>query len=92
MSTDTVDLSQLVINAVAPRAILIELSTIGLHARATETARHDFSRPRMLGELGAMAIHALVRTIGLKWSVRQQWDEWAQCSEGTYILRTNITD
>ena len=30
--------------------------------------------------------------VRLKWSVRPQWDEWAQYSEGTYILRTNITD
>jgi transposase len=30
--------------------------------------------------------------VSLKWSVRPQWDEWAQSSEGTYILRTNITD
>ena len=28
----------------------------------------------------------------LQWSVRKQWEEWAQYSEGTYILRTNITD
>jgi transposase len=27
----------------------------------------------------------------LKWSVRTQWDQWAQYAEGTYILRTNIT-
>ena len=30
--------------------------------------------------------------VSLTWSVRPQWDEWAQSSEGTYILRTNITD
>ena len=28
----------------------------------------------------------------MEWSVRKQWEEWAQYSEGTYILRTNITD
>lgn len=28
----------------------------------------------------------------LKWSVHPQWDQWAQHAEGTYILRTNITD
>ncbi len=28
----------------------------------------------------------------LTWIVHPQWDEWAQHSEGTYILRTNITD
>lgn len=31
-------------------------------------------------------------SVRLKWSVRKQWQEWAQYSEGTYILRTNITD
>ena len=30
--------------------------------------------------------------VRLQCSVRRQWDEWAQYSEGTYILRTNITD
>ena len=29
--------------------------------------------------------------VRLDWGVRRQWDEWAQYSEGTYILRTNIT-
>jgi hypothetical protein len=28
----------------------------------------------------------------LSWSVRSQWDEWAQVSEGCYVLRTNVTD
>ena len=30
--------------------------------------------------------------VRLQWSGRKQWEEWAQYSEGTYILRTNITD
>jgi transposase len=30
--------------------------------------------------------------VRLEWSVRKQWEEWAQYSEGTYILRTNIPD
>jgi transposase len=30
--------------------------------------------------------------VRLQWSVRKQWEEWAQYSEGSYILRTNITD
>jgi transposase len=30
--------------------------------------------------------------VRLEWSVRKQWEEWAQYSEGSYILRTNITD
>jgi transposase len=28
----------------------------------------------------------------LSWSIRAQWDEWAQASEGCYVLRTNVTD
>ena len=30
--------------------------------------------------------------VRLQWSVRKQWEQWAQYSEGTYVLRTNITD
>jgi transposase len=28
----------------------------------------------------------------LRWSARAEWDEWARNTEGTYILRTNVTD
>jgi len=28
----------------------------------------------------------------LEWSVQTEWDEWAQYSEGSYVLRTNILD
>lgn len=28
----------------------------------------------------------------LDWTVRQDWDQWAQHSEGSYVLRTNIAD
>ena len=28
----------------------------------------------------------------LVWSARPEWDEWAQYSEGAYVLRTNVTD
>jgi transposase len=31
-------------------------------------------------------------TLRLDWSVRSDWDEWAQYSEGSYVLRTNIID
>jgi transposase len=30
--------------------------------------------------------------VKLKWTTRPEWDEWAQLSEGTYILRTNVHD
>ena len=28
----------------------------------------------------------------LKWSLKKEWSEWAQLTEGTYILRSNVTD
>jgi transposase len=28
----------------------------------------------------------------LVWSARPEWDEWARHSEGTYVLRTNVSD
>ena len=28
----------------------------------------------------------------LDWQVRAEWDEWAQTSEGCYVLRTNVND
>jgi transposase len=28
--------------------------------------------------------------VKLTWSVSSEWDEWAQCSEGCYVLRTNV--
>ena len=28
--------------------------------------------------------------VKLKWSTRQEWEDWAKLSEGTYILRSNI--
>lgn len=30
--------------------------------------------------------------VSLKWQVHPEWDEWANLSEGTYILRTNVHD
>jgi transposase len=31
-------------------------------------------------------------TLCLEWSARPEWEEWAQHSEGCYVLRTNISD
>ena len=28
----------------------------------------------------------------LEWSAQPEWDEWARHSEGSYVLRTNVTD
>jgi transposase len=33
-----------------------------------------------------------VSGLRLHWSVKPEWDEWARHSEGTYVLRTNVTD
>ena len=30
--------------------------------------------------------------VGLRWSARPEWDDWARHSEGCYLLRTNISD
>jgi transposase len=30
--------------------------------------------------------------VKIKWSSRQEWEDWAKLSEGTYILRSNIHD
>jgi len=30
--------------------------------------------------------------VRLHWSIKPQWDEWAQHDEGCYVLRTNIVD
>lgn len=30
--------------------------------------------------------------VGLVWTVRPEWDDWARHSEGCYVLRTNISD
>jgi transposase len=35
---------------------------------------------------------ARASTLRLVWSARPEWDEWARHSEGTYILRTNVSD
>ena len=34
----------------------------------------------------------LASKLRLQWSVREQWDEWARQSEGSYVLRTNVSD
>ncbi len=30
--------------------------------------------------------------VRLQWSLHPEWDEWARHSEGTYVLRTNVSD
>ena len=35
---------------------------------------------------------ALPAKLRLEWSSRAEWDEWAQHSEGCYVLRTNVPD
>ena len=40
----------------------------------------------------AVADATLPAGLRLAWTVRADWDEWARCSEGCYVLRTNIAD
>jgi transposase len=35
---------------------------------------------------------AVASGLRLEWSVKSEWDDWARHSEGTYVLRTNVTD
>jgi len=30
--------------------------------------------------------------VRLEWRAQPDWDDWARCSEGCYVLRTNVTD
>lgn len=30
--------------------------------------------------------------IRLEWHARAEWDDWSRCSEGCYVLRTNVSD
>jgi hypothetical protein len=30
--------------------------------------------------------------IRLEWQARAEWDDWSRCSEGCYVLRTNVSD
>jgi len=43
-------------------------------------------------QIDLTADSALPSGLRLAWSVRTPWDEWAQTSEGCYVLRTNVTD
>lgn len=77
-------------------------------ARRLEHARRRLDREtigRQIGRLlgansraaGRYEIHVVedaARACGLRlvWSVRPEWDEWARHSEGTYLLRTNVSD
>src|SRR5262249_43566246 len=36
--------------------------------------------------------HSRPAGVGLVWAVRPEWDDWAQHSEGCYVLRTNISE
>lgn len=56
---------------------------------------------RLLGKNSRAASRYNVRVVddpecaaGLRveWSTRPEWDDWSQCSEGCYVLRTNVSD
>ena len=43
-------------------------------------------------DIGLVDDPACAATVRLCWQRNTRWEEWARLSEGTYILRTNITD
>ena len=49
---------------------------------------------RSAGRYQIQVLDDATRDSGLRllWSARSEWDEWARYSEGTYILRTNVSD
>ena len=49
---------------------------------------------RSAGRYQIQVLDDPTRDSGLRllWSARSEWDEWARYSEGTYILRTNVSD
>jgi transposase len=49
---------------------------------------------RAAGRYQIQVLDDATRDSGLRllWSARSEWDEWARHSEGTYILRTNVSD
>jgi transposase len=77
-------------------------------ARRLERSRRPLEREpierqigRILGQntraAGRYQIHVVddaerASKLRLVWSVHPEWDEWARYSEGTYILRTNVSD
>lgn len=77
-------------------------------ARRLERARQSPDRSRIERQIGRLlernsraAARYHIRLVedpsvaaGLRlvWSVRPEWDEWAQHSEGCYVLRTNVRD
>ena len=77
-------------------------------ARRLERSRKPLEREpierqigRVLGQNSRAAGRYQIRVVDdaerasklrLAWSVRPEWDEWAGYSEGTYILRTNVSD
>ena len=77
-------------------------------ARRLERSRKPLERGpidrqigRMLGQNSRAAGRYQIRVVDdaerasklrLVWSVHPEWDEWARYSEGTYILRTNVSE
>jgi transposase len=77
-------------------------------ARRLERSRKPLDREpierqigRILGQNSRAAGRYQIRVVDdaerasrlrLVWSVHPEWDEWARYSEGTYILRTNVSD
>ncbi len=72
------------------------------HARKTlERGKLERQIGRLLGRntraagrylVDLVADPSVAAGLGLQWSVKPEWDDWARHSEGCYVLRTNITD
>ena len=81
------------------------LQSLGRRIQKSKTALDRGALERQIGRLlernsRAAARYSISLTedhttpagVKLKWSTRPEWDDWANLSEGTYILRSNIHD
>jgi transposase len=64
------------------------------HAIERQIGRLLGSNSRAAGRYRITLVEDMEKPAGIQlcWEVRPEWDEWAQYSEGCYILRTNISD
>jgi len=80
------------------------LASLGRRIDKAKRPLHRGSLERQIGRLlernhRAAAAYAITLSddacpagVKLNWSTLDQWQDWASLSEGTYILRTNVTD
>ena len=81
------------------------LQSLGRRIEKSQTALDRGELERQIGRLLERNSRACARylisisaddsapaKLKLKWNTRSEWDHWAELSEGTYILRSNIHD